>query len=332
MSVYAAICFNDTDFASWVHPAGNAHSEDGGFFGVYHHHSTLCGHDAHSPYNPHELNVAFEYGGLGLRTPSRPVRTAPPTAVVHVVRAPIDMVVSGYFFHRSCAEPFWTQRVPPPADKVPRGLAANMSLAMAARNMSGGGYCAWLRALPLEDGIRAEMQRTLGAADGVRKMLNDVAVLRLEAKWRHLPVLQVCLDAASEPVSMAALQRFVAPWIPSNRTVSIVDLSRLHTRSSLTGRCEKDAAARVANILVQSYLTPEEISLCARPAAAGEPARSSTDDSSTAAGSAPCSPEPDRPAKTAVGGPGSRSGARRPIIPPHLARGARETLLRPNQT
>ncbi|MEL7060975.1 MAG: sulfotransferase domain-containing protein [Acidobacteriota bacterium] len=80
-----------------------------------------------------------------------------PCRISRFLRDPRDLVVSGYFYHRRGAE-LWTQIVDPTADDwyfahgvVPEGLRA-----------AGGSFADYLKALPEEDGLLAELEfRTL---------------------------------------------------------------------------------------------------------------------------------------------------------------------------
>lgn len=119
--------------------------------------------------------------------------------VVHFAREPVDMIVSGYLYHRDCAEPEWTDLPLEPealnwetslpisgqqglTEQALRfGSTANIAAIRALLDpkhlLQNASYCRLLQAAPPEKGVRAETLRSLYAHDGVAKMLTDHARL-----------------------------------------------------------------------------------------------------------------------------------------------------------
>ena len=114
--------------------------------------------------------------------------------VVHFIRSPIDMIVSGYHYHQRCAESGWTNRSgwigQPPAWEAayPALKALRQQMGQRLRQTENGSladeavversYCLALQRAAPAAALEAEAIRTLAAADGVGKMLEDAQYLR----------------------------------------------------------------------------------------------------------------------------------------------------------
>ena len=141
-----------------------------------------------------DRKVDFAFEGLKSRQP-------PPadSKVIHFVRDPAEMVVSGYAYHRTCSEPYWTNKHfhaygPEPlrygyAKHFEQVLAAlgETPSSWAASNMT---YCQLLLQKPVHQGLKAETIRTANAYDGVGAMLRDRQTLRGFGGDQ----LEVCMD------------------------------------------------------------------------------------------------------------------------------------------
>ena len=129
----------------------------------------------------------------------------PNERVVHFAREPVDMIVSGYLYHRACNEPQWTD-VPLDRDTgaldiamplLPgltvqanffgsaENIASIRALLDPKRSLQNTSYCKLLQAASPEMGIRAETLRSLYAADGVSRMLADHANLTRRLPQQH---------------------------------------------------------------------------------------------------------------------------------------------------
>lgn len=117
--------------------------------------------------------------------------------VVHFVRNPIDMIVSGYLYHRACQERRWTDTWNPDrkSAKYPSYLPDNdltKPFGMALRQEYNGSYCRFLQAVPPEIGIQAETIRTLYADGGVGSMMNNSEIFADPKK--NLTVINACMS------------------------------------------------------------------------------------------------------------------------------------------
>ena len=128
----------------------------------------------------------------------------PNERVVHFAREPVDMIVSGYLYHRACNEPQWTD-VPLDRDTardmamtlVPgltvqanffgsaENIASIRALLDPKRSLQNTSYCKLLQAASPEMGMRAETLRSLYAADGVSRMLADHTNLARRLSQQH---------------------------------------------------------------------------------------------------------------------------------------------------
>ena len=105
--------------------------------------------------------------------------------VIHLIRDPVDMVISGWRYHRACNEAEWSDTwldgTPPAApwqDKrfprapmMERFKAHARQCGLGANAGNGTSYCRWLRAAPATVGVEAEAARTFGASDGAGNMI-----------------------------------------------------------------------------------------------------------------------------------------------------------------
>ena len=128
----------------------------------------------------------------------------PNERVVHFAREPVDMIVSGYLYHRACNEPQWTD-VPLDRDTardmamtlVPgltvqanffgsaENIASIRALLDPKRSLQNTSYCKLLQAASPEMGMRAETLRSLYAAGGVSRMLADHTNLARRLSQQH---------------------------------------------------------------------------------------------------------------------------------------------------
>lgn len=143
--------------------------------------------------------VHFFQGGL--QYPLQwPLTTA---TVVHFIRKPVDMVVSGYLYHRRCSEPLFTHLPMPLWALRPDAMlwmGGNATREAILRELdplqlrhANASYCELLQQATPEQGIAAETLRTLSASDGVGSMLHDASVLHsLNSSQRLSQLLSIC--------------------------------------------------------------------------------------------------------------------------------------------
>jgi hypothetical protein len=101
----------------------------------------------------------------------------------HFVRNPVDMIVSGYLYHRECKEPEWQKLMSTKwgqnvskwygGDETIRKMKSVLGAADRDTN-----YCAMLKSASLKNGIEAETIRTINSYNGVGSMLMNAAVFK----------------------------------------------------------------------------------------------------------------------------------------------------------
>ena len=130
-------------------------------------------------------------------------------SVVHFIRDPASMVVSGYKYHMKCSEdwtyaplslwptfPQWESTMAGSANT----LATIKQILGAHAHATNASYCELLQAASAEQGVAAETVRALEAADGVGAMLDDVERLReLNATGRLSLLFNMCMSDYEPP-------------------------------------------------------------------------------------------------------------------------------------
>jgi len=174
--------------------------------------------------------------------------------VVHFIRHPVDMVISGYSYHLDCSES-WTE-LPLTTDKTAVAYADRSSwkstLAyrfgdhtnikrirdlLGAKPGDAFSYCDLLKEnrTGTAAGIEAETLRTLGAVDGVRRMLTDFALLHRPRYYRPHHFVEVCNQDLS-PLS----EHFEATWYSLVELLKIdAELSEILQREESTYHSHK---------------------------------------------------------------------------------------------
>lgn len=115
-------------------------------------------------------------------------------AIVHLVRNPLDMLLSGYRYHCQCSREKWLRewgmggrtdpiRWPPRAAELFERHVPSLPTRWREKR-----YCQVLRELPAAAALRMEALRTLGAADGVGGMINASATWQVGSGARVLPL------------------------------------------------------------------------------------------------------------------------------------------------
>lgn len=138
----------------------------------------------------------------------------PKVHYIHLIRHPVDVIVSGYLYHRACKEPEWTNS------------SARSNFDMFPENFPvKGSYCQYLQAVNASEGLFMEATRSIYAFDGLGRMLRDFRMMR------NGPVLQVCLNELTNKMA-DEVQRFTKPWNAFNKTVKPVDYTSGHSSSS----------------------------------------------------------------------------------------------------
>jgi len=151
--------------------------------------------------------VTFHANGLSPRALSWALTRRPCDAYIHLVRNPIDTLVSGYLYHRKCAER-WTHRY---TERPSRYPARPHRLPLRR----GSSYCGYLRNASLRDGLAMEMNRSLYATDGIGNMMQLLPMLD------RLGASTLCLNNLS-----SYLPRLSALF---QRNLSIVDMAAHHS-------------------------------------------------------------------------------------------------------
>lgn len=154
----------------------------------------------------------------------------PGSIVVHFVRNPIDMIVSGYLYHRGCQERSWTEtwRIPKhKASRYPTNLHPNnltQPFIDALQGEYNGSYCRFLQAAPPDVGIQAEAIRTMHADDGVGRMMNNSA----HFAQGNFTVIKACMSDLNPltNINYAANYAAIYSQIPG------IDVARIMARFS----------------------------------------------------------------------------------------------------
>lgn len=135
---------------------------------------------------------------------------------VHMVRNPIETLVSGYLYHRSCAEDWTKERYTSRSKPGVRWPAAGFPSSLRFN----GSFCRHLQNVSMSTGLETELYRTMHAADGIGNML------RLLPKLEQLNSISVCLQhlAATVPLLSQMLRH----------NISIIDAPQHHTAHNAT--------------------------------------------------------------------------------------------------
>ena len=88
--------------------------------------------------------------------------------IVHFIRHPVDVVISGYNYHKNCNEPSWTNST----TWTSQNLVQSSKLKNILNVSTGHTYCTSLQKVDTKTGIYAETVRTLTSTDGLTTMLN----------------------------------------------------------------------------------------------------------------------------------------------------------------
>lgn len=195
--------------------------------------------------------IRFLWNGLSTKqmdsrvTPSPPHRRAAHHSfagqtVVHFVRHPTDMLLSGYRYHRLCHESGWTNVSGWVEDGAPAWPGAFPELPWRRRmaralEASPGwdtslSYCQALQQAGMRAGLHAEALRTLLSEDGLGKMLEDEAFMR-HAAFRGQRV-SVCMSSPAWPLVFARLNLSVIKWLGSLNSTRVTGLHASHSTSS----------------------------------------------------------------------------------------------------
>lgn len=162
-------------------PEVQAHSNHGYFWSAWLRCRARCAASLTKP------TTRFYANGLPIGALASLQHRAKSLTVLHFVRSPVDMIVSGYLYHRSCAEPRWTNSSR--MTGMWSGVAGSVQWfgdAVTARQvrkqLHGDGqqwsYCTLLQHASPAQGLTAEATRSFGASDGVAKMVADDRLLQ----------------------------------------------------------------------------------------------------------------------------------------------------------
>lgn len=120
-------------------------------------------------------------------------------SLIHMIRHPLDMLISGYLYHKNCSEA-WTSRSSMNTRRFPTDFPSEWYHS----------YCATLKKMNTTEGLKAELKRSLFSDDGIGKMLKDVRYLQEAIGGGRL--LQVCLGTYTDTTEMEKLRQFMLPW------------------------------------------------------------------------------------------------------------------------
>jgi hypothetical protein len=124
------------------------------------------------------------------------------TLYVHIIRNPIDMVVSGYLYHKNCIEK-WTKTTKLDRARFPPHFSLQEP------------YCKHLNHVGEEEGLMLEMNRSLFST------LNNMFELQ------HENVRDVCIENVVESINTIFDKNISIPMFKSHMTNSSVD-TRMH--------------------------------------------------------------------------------------------------------
>ena len=136
--------------------------------------------------------------------------------IVHMLRHPIDMIVSGYLYHRRCEESWTRLGVHTWDDRwfgPPSAHEALLRLFGVPRVMPQGlSYCEMLRRSNASVGVSVEAMRTFSASFGARQMLTQHAALQRGSAGPDatlggddVRVINVCLHDVSQHLQLLQL-------------------------------------------------------------------------------------------------------------------------------
>ena len=179
----------------------------------------------------------------------------PTIPVIHFVRSPEAMVVSGHFYHQSCPEG-WTENHFDASDPITKrfGNASGFAQLLAVMGESTEswnlGQMTWCRVLKMksdEQGVRAEALRNILALDGVRTMLEDRRRLRQRTLDLGSQYHEVCNEALSSRNTSAP-----AAWARLGSALSLSVRPQKGLEQSHASRASDNDRARLARIAAVS--------------------------------------------------------------------------------
>jgi hypothetical protein len=113
-----------------------------------------------------------------------------PHKVIHFIRHPVDMLVSGYLYHKRCSET-WTSRSKLDPARIPPDLFDTIK-----GNFNS--YCQYLKNVDVNTGMEIELRRSLFAKDGIGRMLLDHILFQMASFSRLIEVNSICLDQLND--------------------------------------------------------------------------------------------------------------------------------------
>jgi hypothetical protein len=162
--------------------------------------------------------VHYKISGLvAPGAPDVPLARSPVDVILHFIRHPLDMLTSGYRYHKACYERLWTA-LPMSMLCLSRAdvaivWAANLT-ALFSRHVQGAqvgmlsSYWSMLQQLPTEQGLVAEALRAFASHGGIAQMLRDSA--RLAEAQKAIPrltVVPMCMARYSPKTADAQMAR-----------------------------------------------------------------------------------------------------------------------------
>ena len=188
--------------------------------------------------NPPCPNVYLQMHGLNSSYDLRD------TAVVHMLRHPIDSLLSGYLYHKSCAEPYWTDVN---NRKYPYHLPVDFPIE--------GSYCKWLQSHPVSEGLTMELNRQLSSSDGIGVMIkNVVQLLELQQSIGTTEqVLSVCMTE-SATYTIPRVEQFIKSWSRTSGHLHVPDATEHHTSHEMQDALFEEAFRIISKRIPASIL------------------------------------------------------------------------------
>lgn len=162
---------------------------------------------------------------------------------IHLIRHPIDVLVSGYLYHRACSEK-WTMV----DDEKNRNKSYEFTYMFPPIFPIQGSYCQYLQKVNISEGLRIEFYRAMHAKDGILKMLNDEETL---LSLNHNSI-SICMSNLKEMHDKVI--DFLIPWNQFNRTnIQINDMEIHHSKYQKQSKRELFTIARDVVLNVINY-------------------------------------------------------------------------------
>lgn len=160
---------------------------------------------------------------------------------IHFIRNPLDMLLSGYFYHKECNEPLWTNT------SNHNDFLTFFPLYFPIN----GSYCHYLQSVNMKKGLEIELLRTMNANDGIMKMIQDMKYLQNYTYNSNL--MTICLKDTSS--LLHEMNEYINHWNIYNRSsFEVLDMKSHHTSTH-----SKTEAMKIAIEVILNSFTMEEL-------------------------------------------------------------------------